>query len=80
MSSWVELNVGGKLFCTTRNTLLTDSESMLAKLFDPDTEFRTETDSKGRILIDRVRTRFKMIQLIQSKTKQNRIQYIFVTF
>lgn len=61
MSSWVELNVGGKVFSTTTNTLLTDKESMLAKLCDPDSSFLAEKDKKGRILIDRVRKKRKYI-------------------
>ena len=35
LNSVVTLNVGGTRFETTRQTLLTDPNSMLAKMFDP---------------------------------------------
>ena len=31
----VDIDVGGTLFRTTRQTLLSDANSMLAKMFDP---------------------------------------------
>ena len=35
LNSVVTLNVGGTQFVTTRQTLLSDPSSMLAKMFDP---------------------------------------------
>ena len=35
LNSVVTLNVGGTQFVTTRQTLLNDPTSMLAKMFDP---------------------------------------------
>ena len=35
LNSVVTLNVGGKQFVTTRQTLLSDPALMLAKMFDP---------------------------------------------
>ena len=35
LNSVVTLNVGGTQFVTTRQTLLSDPASMLAKMFDP---------------------------------------------
>ena len=35
LNSVVTLNVGGTQFVTTRQTLLSDPTSMLAKMFDP---------------------------------------------
>ena len=36
VNSVVSLNVGGTKFVTTRQTLLSDPDSMLAKMFDPE--------------------------------------------
>ena len=36
LNSLVSLNVGGTQFVTTRQTLLGDPDSMLAKMFDPE--------------------------------------------
>ena len=36
LNSVVTLNVGGTQFVTTRQTLLSDPDSMLAKMFDPE--------------------------------------------
>ena len=36
LNSVVTLNVGGTKFVTTRQTLLSDPDSMLAKKFDPE--------------------------------------------
>ena len=32
---WVRLNVGGRVFATTRATLTSDPDSMLARMFEP---------------------------------------------
>ena len=36
-NSVVKLNVGGTMFMTTQGTLLSDQNSMLAKMFSPET-------------------------------------------
>ena len=36
LNSVVTLNVGGTKFVTTRQTLCSDPDSMLAKMFDPE--------------------------------------------
>ncbi len=51
VDQWVTLNVGGKLFSTTRNTLTRDPASMLAKMFGSDWE--SQRDETGAYLIDR---------------------------
>ena len=33
MSEWIKLNVGGQTFYTTRTTLMSEPESMLARMF-----------------------------------------------
>ena len=48
---WVTINVGGKLFSTTRSTLTRDPTSMLAKMFGNDWE--SQRDETGAYLIDR---------------------------
>ncbi|XP_005091880.1 BTB/POZ domain-containing protein KCTD9 [Aplysia californica] len=55
-SEWVMLNVGGKLFTTTRSTLTRfDPGSMLARMFstDSDIEWSSSVDESGAYLIDR---------------------------
>jgi len=49
---WVTLNVGGRLFSTTRSTLCQEAESMLARMFDDHT-WRSHRDKQGAFLIDR---------------------------
>eukprot|EP00731_Ephydatia_muelleri_P020396 Em0013g123a len=48
---WVKLNVGGKVFATTRATLTSDRGSMLATMFEPG--WSSITDGGGAYLIDR---------------------------
>ncbi|CAL1525959.1 unnamed protein product [Lymnaea stagnalis] len=55
-SDWVTLNVGGKLFTTTRGTLTRfDGDSMLARMFstDKEIEWYSRMDESGAYLIDR---------------------------
>ena len=40
LNSLVTLNVGGTKFVTTRQTLLSDPDSMLAKMFDPESSLQ----------------------------------------
>ena len=43
----IDLDVGGTRFRTTRQTLLSDPDSMLAKMFDPDSAFSAPGVKKG---------------------------------
>jgi len=53
-SEWLMLNVGGKIFTTTRSTLTRfDSGSMLARMFSSDSEWSSSVDEAGAYLIDR---------------------------
>ena len=62
---WVLLNVGGKLFSTTRNTLTTkEPHSMLARMFSNESSHilqPSSQDSNGAYLIDRSPTYFEPI-------------------
>ncbi|CAD6227283.1 GSCOCG00006071001-RA-CDS [Cotesia congregata] len=65
---WVTLNVGGKLFTTTKSTLIQkEPMSMLARMFmenDDSSEFRippSKQDSNGAFLIDRSSAYFEPI-------------------
>lgn len=51
--SWIKLNVGGKLFLTTRQTLCRESGSFLARLSQEDHSLPSEKDEFGSYLIDR---------------------------
>ncbi|XP_064601347.1 BTB/POZ domain-containing protein KCTD9-like [Liolophura sinensis] len=55
-TDWVTLNVGGKVFKTTRRTLTSDApESMLARMFtnECDVAWSSSVDENGAYLIDR---------------------------
>uniref|UniRef100_H2YXM1 KHA domain-containing protein n=1 Tax=Ciona savignyi TaxID=51511 RepID=H2YXM1_CIOSA len=53
-SDWVTLNVGGKIFRTTRTTLVArDPGSMLAKMFQQPERWANTTDENGAFLFDR---------------------------
>ena len=55
-NSVLKLNVGGKQFVTTQGTLLSDQNSMLARMFSTDTNGRipASQDANGAFFIDRV--------------------------
>jgi len=38
MSDWIRLNVGGQTFYTTRTTLMSEPDSMLARMFSEETK------------------------------------------
>ena len=54
LNSMVTLNVGGTQFVTTRQTLLSDSDSMLAKMFDPESPLQPGETSNLSISRDYV--------------------------
>ncbi|KAF0987657.1 hypothetical protein HZS_1543, partial [Henneguya salminicola] len=55
---WIKLNVGGKVFLTTRETLKSDPRSKLARMLD---DQETSKDENGHILMDRDPDFFKII-------------------
>ena len=58
----IDLNVGGTRFSTSRQTLLSDPDSMLAKMFDPDSAFSTPGLKKeGAYFIDRDPIHFRAV-------------------
>jgi hypothetical protein len=58
----IAIYVGGKIFTTTRSTLCSDPNSMLAKLFDPDSPFKQfKADSVGRPFLDRNGDTFALV-------------------
>ena len=60
----LQINVGGKFFVTKRSTLCGFDDSMLAKMFKPDSPFSSLTkDTSGRIFIDRDPEAFEFILL-----------------
>ena len=62
-NSVLKLNVGGKEFMTTQSTLLSDQNSMLAKMFSPDSNGRIPAtqDDRGAFFIDRCPIYFGVI-------------------
>uniref|UniRef100_A0A1I7T8T3 BTB domain-containing protein n=2 Tax=Caenorhabditis tropicalis TaxID=1561998 RepID=A0A1I7T8T3_9PELO len=52
-SNWVRLNVGGKVFQTTRSTLMRESGSFLYRLCQDELGLPTDKDDTGAYLIDR---------------------------
>lgn len=62
VSKWVSLNVGGKLFTTTRSTLVNkEPNSMLATMFGQTQQCPSDRDATGAYLIDRSPTYFEPI-------------------
>lgn len=60
MNDIIHLNVGGRRFVTTRETLCADPNSMLAKKFDPDSDFAFQ-EINGAVFIDRDPDSFKFV-------------------
>jgi len=52
-SEWIQLNVGGKILQTTRNTLTKDQNSMLYRMFSETSVWESATDPNGAYLLDR---------------------------
>ena len=62
MADWIKLNVGGQIFQTTRTTLISDPESMLARMFSQDEQILAPAQSEdGAYLMDRSPDYFKPI-------------------
>lgn len=53
--SWIKLNVGGKIYHTTRTTLMKDENSMIFKMFSQNDKMMVpgKLDENGCYLIDR---------------------------
>jgi len=58
---WISLNVGGRLFVTTRTTLTVDQDSMLARMFNDTLQWSSARDHTGAYLIDRDPDAFSVI-------------------
>jgi len=52
-NQWVRLNVGGKVFLSSRATLSKDPRSFLARIAKEDTHLASDKDETGAFLIDR---------------------------
>jgi BTB/POZ domain-containing protein KCTD9 len=53
-TNWIRLNVGGRVFLTTRTTLVSrDPDCMFASMFNQESGWNCHTDETGAILIDR---------------------------
>lgn len=52
MTDWLRLNVGGKLFETSRTTMISDSDSFLARMFEPDSCLPPAFQTDGVYQID----------------------------
>ena len=62
MTDWIKLNVGGTMFETTRMTLISDQNSILAKMFDPDSDRPpASVNQDGVFLIDACPRAFTVI-------------------
>jgi hypothetical protein len=57
----ITLNVGGSIFSTTLQTLLSDPDSMLARMFANYPDIGLTRDDAGKIFIDRDGTHFRYI-------------------
>jgi hypothetical protein len=58
---WITLNVGGTLLSTTRTTLISCADSVLAKMFDPDSSLQASRMVDGAYIIDSDPDFFKVI-------------------
>lgn len=61
MSPIVDLNVGGVTYTTTKETLLSIKDSLLAAYFKEDSDLKLPKDSQGRYFIDRDGVLFRYI-------------------
>lgn len=51
--NWIKLNVGGRLFLTTRTTLSKDPKSFLCRICQDESHLKSEQDEYGAFMIDR---------------------------
>eukprot|EP00795_Rhopilema_esculentum_P009067 gene9067-16718_t len=52
-ASWVKLNVGGKIFLTTKTTLTKEPNNFLSRLCNEEADLPTDRDESGAFMIDR---------------------------
>jgi len=60
-SNWIKLNVGGQPFLTTLETILSCPDSVLSKMFDPESGFEPAHKENGVYFIDANPTYFGII-------------------
>jgi len=53
MEDIIKLNVGGRIFVTRRQTLCADPDSLLGRMFDPDSKFAKPAEIDGCVFFDR---------------------------
>ena len=53
MEDIIKLNVGGRIFMTKRRTLCACPDSMLGRMFEPDSEFAKPAEIDGCVFLDR---------------------------
>ena len=62
MTDWLRLNVGGTMFETSRSTLTSDSDSILSRMFEPNSNLPPATVTKdGVYLIDACPRSFEVV-------------------
>ena len=62
MTDWLRLNVGGTMFETSRSTLTSDSDSILSRMFEPNSNLPPATVTKdGVYLIDACPRGFQVV-------------------
>ena len=49
LTDWIKLNVGGTMFETTRSTLMAEPNSLLAKMFAPDSDLPAASDTEDGV-------------------------------
>ncbi|KAH7707989.1 BTB/POZ domain-containing protein KCTD17 [Aphelenchoides avenae] len=59
--NWIRINVGGKVFQTSKQTISREPGSFLARLAGEDQEIPSQKDESGAILIDRDPEYFQVI-------------------
>ena len=53
MEDIIKLNVGGRIFVTRRQTLCAEPDSLLGRMFDPDSKFAKPAEIDGCVFFDR---------------------------
>ena len=61
LGDWIKLDVGGKIFNISRTTLTQDPDSLLGRMFDPDSRLPPAKMEDGAFLIDAAPSSFPVI-------------------